>query len=351
MRTGPLLGWFFIGLAHGLGVSSPGYTAVMIVPTGIAASIGGYAGDSMPVARTLASVVDTLVTHPNVMNGAQMYAPQTNILYVEGYALDQWARGHWGLIPMESRGHRIGLVLDAAIANDMRIRHLQAANAARATLGIDVAEYIVTDEDLGVELGLSSSGASWGTLKRPASLLRAATHLVEEKHCSALAIVTNFPDDEDEAMLEAYRHGAGVDAIGGAEAIISHLVTQELVVPCAHAPALPPLDVDPNVSPRACAEELGYTFLPCILANLHRAPTIVQSREHDVKNRCVAIIYEEILISPCNSHFAVSILDRPIWASDIDALVVPLSACGGSAVLSLSCRRDILTILVEVSKT
>ena len=42
---------------------------------------------------------------------------------------------------------------------------------------------------------------------------------------------------------------SGVDAVGGAEAILSHLVTQELRVPCAHAPALEPIDVDDEVTP------------------------------------------------------------------------------------------------------
>lgn len=44
------------------------YTSVMIVPTGVGASIGGFAGDALPVARTLASVVDCLISHPNVTN-------------------------------------------------------------------------------------------------------------------------------------------------------------------------------------------------------------------------------------------------------------------------------------------
>ncbi|KAJ1425425.1 hypothetical protein SESBI_11139 [Sesbania bispinosa] len=42
------------------------YTSVMIVPTGIGAAIGGYAGDALPVARALSTVVDCLITHPNV---------------------------------------------------------------------------------------------------------------------------------------------------------------------------------------------------------------------------------------------------------------------------------------------
>lgn len=40
---------------------------MMIVPTGVGASIGGFAGDALPVARTLSSVVDCLITHPNVI--------------------------------------------------------------------------------------------------------------------------------------------------------------------------------------------------------------------------------------------------------------------------------------------
>lgn len=42
------------------------YTSVVIVPTGVGAAIGGYAGDALPFARTLSTVVDCLITHPNV---------------------------------------------------------------------------------------------------------------------------------------------------------------------------------------------------------------------------------------------------------------------------------------------
>mmetsp|Transcript_65200 Transcript_65200/g.180798 ORF Transcript_65200/g.180798 Transcript_65200/m.180798 type:complete len:334 (-) Transcript_65200:198-1199(-) len=274
----------------------------------------------MPVARTIASVVDVLVTHPNVMNGAMMYWPEDNILYTEGYALDEWAAGRWGLAPVRTGSQRIGLVLDAGIEDELRLRHLQAADAARATLGIDIAGLETTDVPLGVELEMTPSGASWGTVKRPDSLLRASRRL-RDAGCSALAIVARFPDDEDEDMLEAYRHGTGVDAVGGAEALLSHLVTQELRMPCAHAPALAPIDVDEEVSPRACAEELGYTFLPCVLANLRRAPSIV-SDAHDPRGGAA------------------------LWAQHVDAVVAPRSACGGNAVLSL-CSRGVLLIVVE----
>nr|GMD26644.1 uncharacterized lipoprotein syc1174_c-like isoform X1 [Ipomoea batatas] len=73
------------------------YTSVMIVPTGIGAAIGGYAGDALPVARAFSSVVDCLITHPNVLNAAMLYWPMSNVLYVEGYALDRFAEGLWAL--------------------------------------------------------------------------------------------------------------------------------------------------------------------------------------------------------------------------------------------------------------
>ena len=46
------------------------FNAVLLVPTGIGASIGGHAGDATPVARLLGAVCDTLVTHPNVVNAS-----------------------------------------------------------------------------------------------------------------------------------------------------------------------------------------------------------------------------------------------------------------------------------------
>lgn len=46
----------------------------------------------------------------------------------------------------------MGLVLDAGIEEELRIRHLQVADAARASLGLPVVEYIITDTALEVSL-------------------------------------------------------------------------------------------------------------------------------------------------------------------------------------------------------
>ncbi|RZS02756.1 hypothetical protein BHM03_00032833 [Ensete ventricosum] len=45
---------------------------------------------------------------------------------------------------------KIGLVFDAGMEEELRIRHLQVADAARASLGLPLMEYIVTDSALKV---------------------------------------------------------------------------------------------------------------------------------------------------------------------------------------------------------
>lgn len=287
------------------------YTTVLIVPTGIGAAIGGYAGDALPVARAIAQVSDCLITHPNVLNGAQLYWNLPNAWYVEGYGLDQFAAGHWGLRPVHQ--NRIGLILDQGIEPDLRVRQLQAADATRATLGLNLTDYMVTDAPLGVHLQKAASGATWGTIEQPDSLLRAAEKLIREAGAEAIAVVARFPDDLGSEALQNYRQGQGVDPLAGAEAVISHLVVREFQLPCAHAPALSPLSLDPSISPRSAAEELGYTFLPCVLVGLSRAPQFT------------------IASLPASTD--------EMRADQVDAVIVPETAFGGSAVLSLSSSR------------
>lgn len=97
-------------------------------------------------------------------------------------------------------------------------------------------------------------------------------------------------------------------------------------IPCAHAPAFYPWGLDETVNPKACAEELGYTFLPCVLSYLHRAPNI-----HVVSS-------QEVPMSPL------------ISATDVDSVVVPADALGGPATLSLM-SRGALIIAVEENET
>ncbi|MEC4984832.1 MAG: DUF3326 domain-containing protein [Oscillatoria sp. PMC 1068.18] len=298
------------------------YTVVLVVPTGVGATIGGYAGDALPVAKAIASISDRLITHPNVLNGAQLYWNLPNTAYVEGFGLDKFASLCWGLRPVTQ--NRVGLILDVGIESELRWRHLQAADAARATLGLNLTDYVLTDAPLNVQLRTARSGASWGTIGNPDSLLRAAERLIEQAGAEAIAVVARFPDDMETQALQNYRHGSGVDYLAGAEAIVSHLIVRHFRIPCAHAPALKPLPVDPDVSPRAAAEELGYTFLPCVLVGLARAPQFIVA-----ENRA---------------------LPGDIWGEEVNAVVIPATACGSSAILSFSSRKTKI-IAVEENQT
>lgn len=301
------------------------YTVILIVPTGIGAAIGGYAGDALPVARAIAQVADCLITHPNVLNGAQLYWPLPNALYVEGYGLDQFAAGQWGLRSVHQ--NRVGLVLDQGIEPELRVRHLQAADATRATLGLTLTDYVVTDAPLGVELRTADSGATWGTIQNPDSLLRAVEKLIAQAGAEAIAVVARFPDDTGSEALQQYRHGQGVDPLAGAEAVISHLVVRTFQIPCAHAPALSALPIDPEISPRSAAEELGYTFLPCVLAGLSKAPQFVTQLSNSGSG------------------------GNDLWCDCVDAVVIPETACGGSAVLSFSqSQAQIITVRENQTK-
>ncbi|MBW4563778.1 MAG: DUF3326 domain-containing protein [Mojavia pulchra JT2-VF2] len=295
------------------------YTAILIVPTGVGAAIGGYAGDALPVAKVIAQVCDRLITHPNVLNGASLYWNIPNAFYVEGYGLDKFAAGCWGLRPVYS--NKVGLLLDRGIEPELRLRHLQAADAARATLGLTLTDYVITDTPLNIELRTSPSGASWGTIGNPDSLLRAAEVLIKQAGAEAIAVVARFPDDMDEEAVQNYRHGKGVDPLAGAEAVISHLVVRTFQIPCAHSPALASAPPYPDLSPRSAAEELGYTFLPSVLVGLSRAPQFIIEKG------------------------SLTSLQGDIWVDQVDAAIVPATACGGSAILSLNQRRcQIITV-------
>ncbi len=282
--------------------------------------MGGYAGDALPVARLISQVVDTLITHPNVMNGAQLYWSMPNTLYVEGYALDQFAKGNLYLQPVNS--NRIGLLLDKGICEDLLLRHLQVAEATRATLGLELSDYLITDEPLDINLQTSFSGASWGTITNPASLLRGAHKLIKLAKADAIAVVTRFPEEPPESMpIKNYRQGSGVDPLSGAEAVISHLIVKNFGIPVAHAPALNPLPLSKDISPRAAAEEIGYTFLPSVLVGLSRAPRYLTSYQLNT-----------------------------ISSKNVGYVITPASACGGSALLSFAAKETTI-IAVEENST
>jgi len=278
---------------------------IFIVPTGIGCDIGGFAGDALPTAKLLASASGCLITHPNVMNGGTLSEKDQNIFYVEGFCLDRLAKGEIALKSVKQQ--KIGIIFDSGIKSEILARHLQVADACVATLGINVHSYLVTQKPLKIIIDSDSSKMSCGIIENPDTLIEAGECLIE-KGVTAIAIVAKFPDDSDSPETNIYREGKGVDPIAGVEAVISHLISKFLKVPCAHAPALDPIALNENLDPRAAAEEIGHTFLPSVLIGLSNAPDIVE----------LPNINELISLHP----------------NQIESIVVPNGALGGEAVLA-----------------
>ena len=290
---------------------------ILVIPTGIGCEIGGFAGDALPAAKLLASASRCLVTHPNVMNGGTLSEKNERIFYVEGYSLDRFARAEIGLKKVNQQ--KIGIIFDKNIENEILLRHLQVADASIATLGIDIASYVITDEPVGIVISNELSGLSSGYVRNPETLIKAGKILINQG-ITAIAIVTRFPDEIDIENVNLYREGKGIDVIAGVEAVISHLISKYLKVPCAHAPALAPIDLKVNLDPRAAAEEIGYTFLPSVLIGLSNAPDLIDLPDLDNK--------------------------ITLFPHEIESIVVPSGALGGEAVLACM-ERDLNIIAVK----
>lgn len=238
-----------------------------IVPTGIGAKIGGFAGDASPYARLIARK-SKLIVNPNVVNAGCFSGITDNMFYIEGYSLNEFFKGNLNLMP--SNQNKIGVVFDKAIPLDILNIHINTINAVRAVYGINIVNYTITENDVGVDFNINEAGISTGEIKNAQTILKAAEKLLNEG-CNAIAIVCLFKDPENDNP--DYAKGEGIDPVGGVEAIISHYVSKEFKIPCAHAPAFLDYQVLPDlVDSKAASEYITPTFLPCILLGLNNAP-------------------------------------------------------------------------------
>ena len=248
----------------------------LIVPTGIGASIGGFAGDASPKARKIAEKT-TLIVNPNVVNAGCFSGITPNMLYVEGYTIDEFFKGNIRLQP--STNNKIGVVFDKDIPADVLNVHLNTINAVKAVYDINIPEYIITNEPVGVYFE-NKETFSTGGISNPETLLDAAKVLLS-KGIDAIAIVCRFPEDDS----PEYSNGIGVDPIGGVEAIISHYISRELQIPCAHSPAFDDYSISNKIVDMRCAAEyITPTFLPCILLGLANAPHISNNSGYSIND-------------------------------------------------------------------
>ena len=281
-----------------------------IVPTGVGASIGGFAGDASRAARKISQKCE-LIVNPNVVNAACFSGITDNMLYVEGYSLDRFFKGEICL--ERSRNNKIGIIFDKAIKPNVLNVHINTMNAVEVVYGLNIIGYEISEEDVGVDFFVDNSGVSMGNVKNLLTLKNAAKKLID-KGAEAIAIVCRFPDEQG----DDYANGVGVDPVGGVEAIISHYISKEFLIPCAHAPAFDDITISTDIVDKRCsAEYITPTFLPCILIGLNQAPKLIKT--------------------------GISI-------NDLDFLIVPYNSIGGVPVLEAS-KKGIKVFAVRENQT
>lgn len=268
-----------------------------IVPTGIGAYIGGYAGDASYWARKFASI-SKLIVNPNVVNAGCFSGITENMFYVEGFSLDEFFKGNLSLVQSAGQ-NKIGVILDKSISQGIKNVHINTINAVKTIYGCDIVGYDITDEDVGVEFSVDESGISTGSVKNIETVIQSGKRLID-KGAESLAIVCKFEEDD----FDDYSNGIGVDPVGGVEAIISHCVSRELRVPCAHSPAFEDITITQDIVDERCsAEYITPTYLPCILLGLSQAPLL------DFNNNGFCIKDLDYLIMPANSLGSIPVFE------------------------------------------
>src|SRR5262249_14883125 len=136
------------------------FRVVLLVPTGINAPTGGHAGDAGPVARLLAGTCDTLITHPNVVDGSDINEIPDNALYVEGSAICRLLMGTAGLRPV--RSNRVLVAIDRHDEIAYSNAAINAVNAAHACYGFECPRIVMCDPGVRLVSTSTSTGRAAG---------------------------------------------------------------------------------------------------------------------------------------------------------------------------------------------
>jgi len=249
------------------------FNAVLLVPTGIGAEIGGHSGDAGPVARLLAAVCDILITHPNVVNASDINELPENGLYVEGSVITRLLMGTIGL--QKVRSNRVMLVIDKHENKFFHEAAVNAVSAARAAFGLDCPRVVLMDKKILMHSLYSNSGRAVGKIEYFERLYELLSRYRSIYDAVALSSVIRVPKH----FHRDYYLEDMVNPWGGVEAMLTHAISLLFDVPSAHSPMLESkdvLDLDLGVvDPRKAAEVVSVTFLHSILKGLHRSPRIM----------------------------------------------------------------------------
>lgn len=297
------------------------FNAVLVIPTGIGAELGGHSGDGGPLAVLMSSVCDTLITHPNVVNASDINELPQNGLYVEGSVIARLLMGTVGL--QKVRANRVILVIDDHPDPTIAEHAINAASAARAALGLECPLILKLENPVRMITQYAPSGRAVGRVEGLEGLVNALCEHEGQYDAIALSSRIQVPRH----YHHEYYLGDMVNPWGGVEAMLTHAISSMFNLPSAHAPMMESQDIMNLtvgvVDPRMAAEVISVTYLHSVLKGLHRSPR---------------------LITDCSlfSHSGV------ISASDISCLVIP-DGCVGLPTLA-ALEQGIPVIAVRENK-
>ncbi len=251
----------------------PGKSAVVgIIPTGIGCEIGGYAADAAPAMALLASCTDYLITNPNAVNASDFISMPENVMYTEGFMIDQFCRGILNLY--KPYANKVGLIIENVPRQDLEVI-FNIVNTVRAVHGVDIEHFVITKGKIGGCCERNKSGSYVGKLEDPTILFNACDELIG-KGVDAIAVTSNIRDLPVENYAKHFQ-GEHPNPVGGAEAIISHLIGAKYKIPAAHAPLINLKSMELKsriVDPRGAGEFSSVSGLACVLVGLSQAPQV-----------------------------------------------------------------------------
>ena len=251
------------------------FNAVLLVPTGIGAEIGGHSGDAGPVARLLAASCDNLITHPNVVNASDINELPENGLYVEGSVITRLLMGTIGL--QKVRSNRVIMLIDKHEDKFFYESAINSVSAARAALGLNCPEVVLMEDKMLMHSLYSSSGRAVGKIDYFERMYDILTNKRPQYDAVALSSVIKVPQQ----IHKDYYLEDLLNPWGGVEAMLTHTISLLFNIPSAHSPMVETreiLELDYGIiEPRKSAEIVSVTFLHSILKGLHKSPKIVNN--------------------------------------------------------------------------
>jgi hypothetical protein len=253
--------------------STEKFVAVLLIPTGIGAELGGHCGDGNALSRLLAGACDTLITHPNVVNASDINEITENTLYVEGSFITRLLMGQIGL--QQVRSNRVLMLMDRHDEKFFNDEVVNAVSSARISLGLECDVHELENKVESVSR-YSSSGRAVGEVNNLEELFGVIDRHRTEYNAIALSTFIKVPSH---FHADYFARDDMINPWGGIEAMLTHSIAECFNIPCAHSPMMTSsaiYDLELGiVDPRKAPESASVTYLHCILKGLHRSPQVV----------------------------------------------------------------------------